>query len=136
MQLQQHEIQVRWSDLDGLEHVNHSAVLVYLEVGRDAFFAARGISPDDYVVRHCVIDYRSELRPAGSHLRYRCIDLRAGTTSITLAEVLLDDRGAEAVTATFTLVMWDRTLRTSRKLTDIERGNLIAPRTQTTEVQS
>ena len=32
-----HRVQMRWRDLDGLGHVNHTVVLTYLEEGRDAF---------------------------------------------------------------------------------------------------
>ena len=125
MQPVQHEIQVRWPDLDGLGHVNHSTVLTYLEVGRDAFLVARGISPDDYVVRHCAIDYLGELRPRRATIRYRLTGVKAGTTSVTLTETLLDDSGAVAVAAMFILVMWDPATRTSRRLTDSERRNLV-----------
>jgi acyl-CoA thioesterase FadM len=134
MQVEEHEIQVRWPDLDGLGHVNHSAVLIYLEVGRDAMLASKQIPPDEYVVRHCVIDYVRELRPRSSHIRYQCTDRTLGTTSITLTETLLDDDGALAVAATFTLVMWDPAKRTTRKLTETERWNLVPPTMETTEV--
>ena len=33
----EHAVQMRWRDLDGLGHVNHTVVLTYLEEGRDAF---------------------------------------------------------------------------------------------------
>ena len=32
-----HRVQMRWRDLDGLGHVNHTVVLTYLEEGRDVF---------------------------------------------------------------------------------------------------
>ena len=124
MQPEEQEIQVRWPDTDQLGHLNHSVVLTYLEVGRDAVLARKGISPYDYVVRHCAVDYVRELRPRRPTVRYRLTGVTAGTTSLTLTEELLDDSGAIAVAATFTLVMWDRTRGTSRKLTDIERRNL------------
>ena len=38
-----HRVQVRWRDLDGLGHVNHTVVLTYLEEGRDAWLEAHGI---------------------------------------------------------------------------------------------
>lgn len=121
---ERHDIQVRWPDLDGLGHVNHSAILVYLEVGRDASLASRGICGDDYVVRHCDVDYRSEVRPTGSHVVYECERVKLGRTSIRTTERLLHPDGQCAVEATFTLVMWDSKARTTRPLTDEERAKL------------
>ena len=128
--LTEQEIQVRWPDLDSLGHVNHSVVLAYLEVGRDAVLATMNIGPNEYVVRHCAIDYVGELRPSGATIRYRCTDLKAGDTSITCREALIDDTGAIAVKATFTLVMWDPKKRTSRRLSDAERHQLALVRTE------
>jgi len=118
---ERHCIQVRWPDLDGLGHVNHSSILVYLEVGREASFATRDIFGDDYVVRHCEVDYRSELRPTGPHVEYECDRVSLGNTSIRTVERLLDPNGECAVEARFTLVMWDAKLRRSRMLTPVER---------------
>ena len=58
-----HEVQMRWRDLDALGHVNHPVVLTYLEEGRDAFLADRGISRDEYVVGRCTVSYRGRDRP-------------------------------------------------------------------------
>ena len=54
-----HEVQMRWRDLDALGHVNHPVVLTYLEEGRDAFLAERGISRDEYVVGRCTVCFRA-----------------------------------------------------------------------------
>ena len=32
---------VRWRDLDALDHVNHAVFLTYLEEGRDAFYLVK-----------------------------------------------------------------------------------------------
>lgn len=121
---ERHSVQVRWPDLDGLGHVNHSTVLAYLEVGRDAVFASCGISGEDYVVRHCEIDYRGELRPSGSHVEYQFEGANLGRTSIRTVERLLDSEGHCVVEAIFTLVMWDQGARASRELTANERSEL------------
>ena len=59
-----HEVQMRWRDLDALGHVNHPVVLTYLEEGRDAFLAERGIRRDEYVVGRCTVSYQGEIDPA------------------------------------------------------------------------
>lgn len=121
---ERHIVQVRWPDLDGLGHVNHSTVLAYLEVGRDAALASRGISGADYVVRHCVIDYQGELRPSGPHVEYQCESVKLGTKSIRTVERLLNSEGHCVVEGIFTLVMWDPGARASRELTTEERASL------------
>lgn len=118
------QIQVRWPDIDALGHVNHSVVLVYLEVGRDAVLAEHSVAGADYVVRHCDIDYVSELRPTSGYAEYRLDGLVLGRTSIRLTERLVDAHGQTAVTASFVLVMWDTEKRMSRELTDSERHML------------
>ncbi|MFQ3561838.1 hypothetical protein QZN11_34275 [Streptomyces gramineus] len=120
----QHLVQVRWPDLDGLGHVNHTAVLALLEVGRDAVLGRRGLLPHQYVVRHCEVSYEGELRPTGPDVVYRCDSLAPGTTSVRTRERLLDDQGRTAVTAVFTLVRWDADAHVPRPLTDEERERL------------
>lgn len=115
------DVQVRWPDLDSLGHVNHSAILVYLEVGRDACLATRQILGDDYVVRHCEVDYRSEVKPTGPYVVYEWERAQLGRSSIRTTERLLDSDGQCAVEATFTLVMWDPRERSTRPLTIEER---------------
>ena len=124
-------VQVRWPDIDALGHVNHSATLAYLEVGRDAILTRLGIRPDAYVIRHCEIDYLSELRPEGGYADYRLDRLEAGRTSIRTTERLLCAEET-AVSATFVLVMWDAATRTARELTGQERRALSIPPTPET----
>ena len=35
----EHQVSLRWRDVDALGHVNHAVFLTYLEEGRDAFYA-------------------------------------------------------------------------------------------------
>lgn len=121
-----YRVQVRWPDIDALGHVNHSATLAYLEVGRDALLSELGIRPDSYVIRRCEVDYLGELRPEGGYAEYRLDALEAGRTSIRTTERLV--HGDEtAVSATFVLVMWDGAARRARELTDEERRGLSIP---------
>jgi acyl-CoA thioesterase FadM len=119
-----HQIQVRWPDIDGLGHVNHSTILAYLEVGRDSILAAHGISGSDYVVRRGEIDYLGELRPNGGFAEYRLDELELGRTSLRLRERMLQGSGETAVSALFILVLWDIDKRAARELSASERTNL------------
>ena len=58
-----HRVQMRWRDLDGLGHVNHTVVLTYLEEGRDALLDEHGIRRDEYVVGRCSVSFRREIDP-------------------------------------------------------------------------
>ncbi len=46
----EHSVDVRWRDVDALDHVNNAVFLTYLEEGRDAFYATALRSDPIYVV--------------------------------------------------------------------------------------
>ena len=119
-----HQVQMRWRDLDGLGHVNHSVVLTYLEEGRDAFLKGHGISRDEYVVGRCSVNFRREIDPAYKTVTVQCGVRELGTSSLTTAERIVDDDGEVVVEAEFGLVLWDPELRGSRPITDEERTSL------------
>lgn len=119
-----HEVQMRWRDLDGLGHVNHTVVLTYLEEGRDAFLAGRGIRRDEYVVGRCMVSFNGEIDPAFGAVTVECSVRDVGRSSIFTSERIRDDSGTVVVEAEFTLVMWDPRQRGSRPITDQERVSL------------
>jgi acyl-CoA thioester hydrolase len=119
-----HRVQMRWRDLDGLGHVNHTVVLTYLEEGRDAFLKARGISRDEYVVGRCSVNFQSEIDPGFEAVTVECAVSEVGRSSITTREQILDHAGQVVVDAEFGLVLWDPRARTSRPLTEAERASL------------
>ena len=55
---------MRWGDIDGLGHVDHTVVLSYLEEGRDALLGEHGIRRDEYVVGRCSVNFQREIDPA------------------------------------------------------------------------
>ena len=128
---QGHRVQMRWRDLDGLGHVNHTVVLTYLEEGRDVFLAEHGIRRDEYVVGSCSVRFREEIDPAFEAVTVQCKVRELGRSSVTTSERILDDKGEVVVEAEFGLVLWDRALRSSRPISDSERASLAA----TQEVQ-
>ena len=40
----EHRVQMRWRDIDGLGHINHTVALTYLEEGRDRHLARRPLT--------------------------------------------------------------------------------------------
>jgi acyl-CoA thioester hydrolase len=119
-----HKVQMRWRDLDGLGHVNHTVVLTYLEEGRDAFLKRHGIRRDEYVVGRCNVHFRGEIDPAFETVTVQCAVSELGRSSVTTKERILDDDGDVIVEAEFALVLWDPALRGSRPITDEERASL------------
>jgi acyl-CoA thioester hydrolase len=119
-----HRVQMRWQDIDGLGHVNHNVVLTYLEEGRDAFLAARGIRRDNYVVGRCSVEYLAEIDPDQEAVTVECQVRRLGRSSLATAERIVGSGGRVLVEAEFSLVLWDPGERRSRPITDRERTAL------------
>ncbi|MGH2992889.1 MAG: acyl-CoA thioesterase [Solirubrobacterales bacterium] len=119
-----HEVQMRWRDLDGLGHVNHTVVLTYLEEGRDAFLKAHGIRRDEYVVGRCSVSFRGEIDPGFEAVTVQCAVRELGRSSVTTTERIVDRSGEVVVEAEFGLVLWDPAQRGSRPITDEERASL------------
>jgi acyl-CoA thioester hydrolase len=119
-----HEVQMRWRDLDGLGHVNHTVVLTYLEEGRDAWLAEHGIRRDEYVVGRCSVNFRREIDPAWKTVTVHCDVRELGRSSLVTSERILDETGDVVVEGEFGLVLWDPEQRGSRPISDEERASL------------
>ena len=119
-----HQVQVRWRDLDGLGHVNHTVVLTYLEEGRDVWLERHGIRRDEYVVGRCSVNFRREIDPAFKTVTVQCGVRELGRSSLTTSERIVDDDGEVVVEAEFGLVLWDPQQRGSRPISDEERASL------------
>jgi acyl-CoA thioester hydrolase len=117
-------IAVRWQDIDGLGHANHTVFLTYLEEGRDRWLRGHGIPRDEYVVGRCTVHYRREIGPELEAVRVRCRAAEVGRSSLTTSEQLLDDDGNVLADAEFALVLWDPGERRSRPISDAERRSL------------
>jgi len=121
---QGHRVQLRWRDLDALGHVNHTVVLTYLEEGRDAFLAERGIRRDEYVVGKCAIRYLDEIDAELATVTVQTSVRELGRSSVGTSERILGPDGKVVVEAEFDLVLWDPQQRGSRRITDEERASL------------
>ena len=112
-------MQVRWRDLDGLGHVNHTVVLTYLEEGRDALLERHGIRRDEYVVGRCSVNFRREIDPAFKAVTVAVRGARAGPLERHHQRAHPRRRAASVVVeAEFGLVLWDPEQRGSRPITD------------------
>jgi acyl-CoA thioester hydrolase len=124
----EHEVSLRWRDVDALGHVNHAVFLTYLEEGRDAFYVqALGRDPH-YVVARVEVDLRAEVRLADRRLRVRIEVERVGTTSLTTREAVLTPAGVTAAEAKVVTVLWDTSARKPVAFTEGDRVRLAAHR--------
>jgi acyl-CoA thioester hydrolase len=124
----EHQVSLRWRDVDALGHVNHAVFLTYLEEGRDAFYVqALGRDPH-YAVARVEIDLRAEIRYADRLLRVRIEVERVGTTSLTTRETILTPDGAAAAEARVVTVLWDAAARKPVAFTEEDHARLAAHR--------
>ena len=120
----EHEVSVRWRDVDGLGHVNHAVFLTYLEEGRDAFYIQAIGSDPAYVVVHLELDLRAEVRYEDKRVTVQIAVERLGTTSLTTRETVVTASGAVAAEASVVTVRWDESLRKPVPFSDAERARL------------
>jgi acyl-CoA thioester hydrolase len=122
----EHQVSVRWRDVDGLGHVNHAVFLTYLEEGRDAFYVqALGRDPH-YAVARVEIDMRAEVLYADRQLQVRIEVERVGTTSLTTRETIRTRAGVTAAEARVVTVLWDVGARKPMAFATDERARLAA----------
>ena len=84
-------IEIRWRDLDAMNHVNNAVYLTYLEEARDEWLE-RSLGEAGaswrYVVARVAIDFRRELSLEDDEVVASCTLARLGTSSVTTREEL------------------------------------------------
>jgi acyl-CoA thioester hydrolase len=122
----EHQVRVRWRDVDALGHVNHAVFLTYLEEARDAFYFRHLGAEPLYVVVRIEIDLRAEVRYEERTVTARIVPERLGTTSLTTREVVLTPAGVTAAEARVVTVRWDPDRRVPIPFSPAERAVLTA----------
>ena len=122
----EHQVSLRWRDVDALGHVNHAVFLTYLEEGRDAFYSQALSRDPHYVVARVEIDLRAEVRYTDRQLRVRIEVERVGTTSLTTRETIRTPAGVTAAEARVVTVLWDGSARKPMAFAADERARLAA----------
>jgi len=120
----EHPVDVRWRDVDSLDHVNHAVFLTYLEEGRDAFYTATIGADPVYVVARLEIDLRAEVRYPDRRVTVRIEVERLGTTSLTTRETVLTPSGEVAAEARVVTVNWDADQHTPIPFSEAQRAKL------------
>jgi acyl-CoA thioester hydrolase len=120
-------IPTRWPDFDAVGHLNHAALLVYLDEARDEVLTQTVGDFDAWpnVVVHLDLDFRVEipLRPRDVVVRTSVAEV--GRSSIKLEQTLLAPSGAAAVECRAVLVAWDAEARRAREISESERRSLL-----------
>ena len=120
----EHEVTVRWRDVDALGHVNHAVFLTYLEEGRDAFYTRTLGADPNYVVARLEVDLRAEVRYPDRRVTVRIEVERIGTTSLTTRETIVTPTRETAAQAQVVTVRWDAEQRKPVPWSDAERARL------------
>jgi acyl-CoA thioester hydrolase len=120
----EHQVRVRWRDVDALGHVNHAVFLTYLEEARDAFYFRHLGAEPLYVVVRIEIDLRAEVRYEERTITARIAPERLGTTSLTTREQVLTPAGVTAAEARVVTVRWDPDRRVPIPFSPAERAVL------------
>ena len=117
-------VDVRWRDVDGLNHVNHAVFLTYLEEARDAFYAQIMGSEPIYVVVRLEVNFRAQVRYPDRRVTVRVEVVQLGSTSLTTRETILTPSGDVAADARVVTVRWDADSHKPVPFTDAERARL------------
>jgi acyl-CoA thioester hydrolase len=120
----EHSVDVRWRDVDALDHVNHAVFLTYLEEARDAFYAQILGSDPIYVVVRLEVNLRAQVRYPDRRVTVRVEVVQLGTTSLTTRETILTPSGEVAADARVVTVRWDADSHKPVPFTEAERAQL------------
>ena len=117
-------IPIRWRDVDNYGHVNNAVYLTYLEEARDRW-VRETLGPEvDFVIVRIAIDYRRELSQDDDEVTVSCRGVGYGASSIRTAEQIVARAGWIAAASESVILAHDADARSSRPLTDEERGTL------------
>ena len=125
------DLQVRWMDLDPLDHVNNSIYIQYFELGRGKYMSAASPSWDwhknMFLIANITCDYRKELKLQDSHPKVWIKTGKLGTKSFELNYLITsmrDNITSIHATGKSIQVMFDMKTRTTIRIPDWLRGEL------------
>lgn len=117
-------IPIRWSDLDGLGHVNQAVYLTFAEEAIDDWLRLKLDDLPDYAIVRTTIEYRSELRLEDAEAVGSVELIRVGSSSMTLRCTIRKPDETVSAEIESVAVAFDRDARRSRPLTDEQRAAL------------
>jgi acyl-CoA thioester hydrolase len=121
-------VQLRWSDMDAMGHVNNATYLTYLETAREPWFAAIG-APEEYLrfaMRRIEVDFVSQLTFDDGAVRVTVELDGIGVSSVRTSErMTASSDGRLVVEARAVIVRLDETGLRSAPLPDALRERLM-----------
>jgi acyl-CoA thioesterase FadM len=128
-------VQLRWSDLDTLGHVNASRYHDFLEQARSKMFEAReGGDDEGYVLARIELDHVGELSDGEGEVVVAFGIAEVGSTSVRVEHEIRGPDGRVVARGSSVVVGWDQRRRTKRIIGDAERERLLALGTEPREL--
>ena len=124
-------IQMRWSDLDPLGHVNNAMFVTYFEMARGRFMmeAAKGWNweKDMFLIGSVHVDYLKELKLTSENPQVYMRTSKLGTKSFVLEYVISSDKNGEKLVhaiGSTTQIMFDMFKKSTIEIPDWVRNGL------------
>jgi acyl-CoA thioester hydrolase len=120
-------VQLRWSDLDTLGHVNASRYHELLEQARSRMFESReGGDAEGYVLVRIELDHVGELSDGDGEVTVDLSVTDVGTTSVRVEHEIRSPDGRVVARGASVMVAWDQERRGTRVIGGAERERLLA----------
>ena len=86
-------LQIRFNDIDQMGHVNNAVIMEFFDLGKDRFFRARGLPPEEgdftVMVVHYEVDFRSQIRKSDPIAVETEVE-RIGNKSLTVLQRIVE----------------------------------------------
>lgn len=121
-------IQIRFNDVDQMGHVNNAIIMEYFDLGKEDFFAQRGLPPEEgdftVMIVHYDVDFQSQIH-FHDHIAVTTRVERFGTKSLTvLQQVVNQDSGLPCATCRTVMSGYCRSTRSSAVIPDDVKARL------------
>lgn len=124
------DLQIRFNDIDQMGHVNNAVIMEFFDLGKDHFFRARGLPPEEgdftVMVVHYEVDFRSQIRKSDPIAVETEVE-RIGNKSLTVLQRIVE-QGTGRLCAECRTVMagYRRSTAASDTIPDDLRQRLLA----------
>lgn len=114
-------IQIRFNDVDQMGHVNNAVIMEYFDLGKEAFFAERGLPPEEgdftVMIVHYDVDFQSQIR---FHDRINVTtEIESfGTKSLRVLQCVVREDGTVCATCRTVMAGYCRSTRSSAVIPD------------------
>lgn len=87
------DLQIRFNDIDQMGHVNNAVIMEFFDLGKDHFFRARGLPPEEgdftVMVVHYEVDFRSQIHKSDAIAVETEVE-RIGNKSLTVLQRIVE----------------------------------------------